>query len=291
MSIAILIQAHKNPEQVARLCHALTHPDVDIYLNIDKKSDLNSFQNIVPYEVKYINQRTSVRWGDFSQVEATLQGVREILRSNHPYQYVLYISGQDYPILPIPEILRQIDSRNGSEMIAWIELTPDHPLNRRYQYRHYHFANPLITHTINQFIRTLTPFPRHYPMEPVYKGSPWWCLSSACLHYLLDYCDQHPAFVRFNRTVHCADELFFQTILLHSLFRPHIINDNFRYIDWSAGLANPKILTVDDYEKIITSGKWFARKLDLQQDRVLFDRLDLFRQHNERGTDPDSNPA
>jgi hypothetical protein len=39
---AILIQCHKNPEQVNMLLDALQHPDVDIFVHVDKKSDIGS---------------------------------------------------------------------------------------------------------------------------------------------------------------------------------------------------------------------------------------------------------
>ncbi|MBQ4279014.1 MAG: hypothetical protein IJC16_03545 [Rikenellaceae bacterium] len=277
MKIAILIQVHKNPEQVGRLCRALGHPCADLYLSIDGKCNPEPFRAAVPESVRWIERRTAVRWGDFSQVAATLQGLREIVDTGVEYDYVLFISGQDYPILPVGEIVRQIGERTGSEMIARIELRPEHPLSRRYRYRHYHFARPAVTHAVNRLIRTLSPARRSYPLYPVYKGSPWWCLSGACIRYVLDYCDRNPGFVRFNRTVHCPDELFFQTIIMHSPFAERVTGDNFRYIDWSAGLANPKTLGAEDYEAIVASGKWFARKLDETADSRLLDLLDAYR--------------
>ena len=289
MKIAILIQAHKNPEQVGRLCRALSHPDIDLYLNIDHKCDIQPFLDTVPDNAQWIKQRTEIRWGDFSQVAATLRGLREIVGSGRTYDYVIFVSGQDYPILPAEEIVSQIEQRAGSEMIAWIELPPDHPWNRRYRYRHYHFNNKICTLAVNRMIRTLSFRLRTYPLQPVYKGSQWWNLSIAAIRYILDYCRIHPEFIRFNRTVHCSDELFFQTLLLHSPFRERLLNDNFRYIDWSTGSTSPRTLTVNDFDKIVQSGKWFARKLDMQQDSLIFDQLDEFRtlrenQHNDPHT-------
>ena len=37
MKLAILIQCHKNPEQINRLLERLDHPSVDCFVHIDKK--------------------------------------------------------------------------------------------------------------------------------------------------------------------------------------------------------------------------------------------------------------
>lgn len=40
MKIAVLILAHKNPLQLKRLVNILNNPDIDIFIHIDKKSDV-----------------------------------------------------------------------------------------------------------------------------------------------------------------------------------------------------------------------------------------------------------
>ena len=42
MKQAILVQCHKKPEQVNLLLNALDDPDLDIYIHIDKKSNMES---------------------------------------------------------------------------------------------------------------------------------------------------------------------------------------------------------------------------------------------------------
>lgn len=59
----------------------------------------------------------------------------------------------------------------------------------------------------------------------------------------------------------CGEEVFFQTIFLNSPFKNQVVNDNLRYTDWSVHCP-PKVLTVEDYDKIINSHKLFCRKID-----------------------------
>ena len=39
MKIAFLMQCHKNPEQINLLLKALKHPQVDVYVHVDSKSE------------------------------------------------------------------------------------------------------------------------------------------------------------------------------------------------------------------------------------------------------------
>jgi hypothetical protein len=66
----------------------------------------------------------------------------------------------------------------------------------------------------------------------------------------------------------------FQTILFASPFKSQMINDNMRYIDWSAGGASPKTLTIDDRTLIGNSGKFFARKFNQDTDSKILDWID-----------------
>ena len=64
------------------------------------------------------------------------------------------------------------------------------------------------------------------------------------------------------------------TLIMNSKFRQTVINDNFYYIDWSKGGVNPKTLTVEDYDQLLSSDKMLARKFDMKQDPVILDMLD-----------------
>jgi hypothetical protein len=77
------------------------------------------------------------------------------------------------------------------------------------------------------------------------------------------------------------DELFFQTIVLHSPFADTVVNDNLRYIDWSRRPA-PAILHAQDFPSLIGSGKLFARKFDANVDARILDMLD---EHSEAKRD------
>lgn len=283
---AILILAHKNPLQLRRLYDALQHPRFDVYISIDANCDMTPFKEALPNAV-FIRQRERGVWGGFSLVQASLNGVEEILSSEEHYHYVHFISGQDYPVLPMSDIARATDCGNDKQYITWHDISGnDHyhkNMRKRYEYYHINHRNRNLTIILNRLIKTFQPFKRRSPITPVYKGGGWWSLTGDCLHYILDYCREHPEVVRFFRKTHCADEIFFQTIIKNSTFGDCITGKDMRYVDWSAHGKSPETLTSGDFEKIINSGNWFARKFDTDKDSKILDLLDEYRKNKSQG--------
>lgn len=74
MKIAFLMQCHKNPEQINLLLKALKHPQVDVYVHVDSKSE-NIREDIEKSDGVYLLPKKDcidVQWAQFSQVQATL---------------------------------------------------------------------------------------------------------------------------------------------------------------------------------------------------------------------------
>lgn len=71
-----------------------------------------------------------------------------------------------------------------------------------------------------------------------------------------------------------TDEFVIATMIMNSPFKDQVVNDNLRYIDWSEGNANPKILGLEDFDPILSSNMLFARKFDEHHDREILDKLD-----------------
>lgn len=111
MKHAILIMAHKNVDYLCRLVKYFDK-DCDVFLHIDKK------QNIAPDEllrlngykqVKLISRAYNVNWGGTSILDCELFLLRTALaQSNADYFHL--ISGQDYPLRPLPRFLEHFGS-------------------------------------------------------------------------------------------------------------------------------------------------------------------------------------
>lgn len=290
MKLVVLIASHENPEQLGRLIKTLQHPDINIYVHIDRKSsiDLNS----IPGQFRCIRNRTEIIWSSFRQVDLVWNSLVEIFREEGDFDYLAFISGQDYPLYSTARLLTEIEKMNGQEMIGTVPLNNTGWKKAMVRFERYYFgcyskpvrsAGRLLTFTCDSL-----RFKRHFPagLAP-YAGSAWWTLSSGCLQFVLHYLETHKKFVSFMKKTLYPDEMIIQTIIMNSPYKDHVTNNNFRYIEWPEikGNAHPKILTMADFEKIRNSGMHFARKFDIRIDYSILDMIDE-KMHYNNGVEP-----
>ncbi len=119
----------------------------------------------------------------------------------------------------------------------------------------------------------------------MYGGSTWWSLSRACVSHLLNECAKNPSYLRRFAHTHVPEEIFFQTLIMASPYAKFVVNDNLRYVDWVARNGNnPAVLDLTDLDKVLASGKLFARKLITPMSQGLIDAL------RERMSTPSGRP-
>lgn len=276
MRIALLIHVHTNPDQVARLVSRLSHEDVDIYINVDAKVDIDTFQSCIS-GVYFLKNRVEVIWGRFSQVEQILNSFAEIASLQQDYSHILFISGQDYLVKPVSEIVDFLQKNQSISFINYFKLGDDNwsqLMRKRYEYW---FFLPKGDIRNNKYVKKILiklGFKRKYPFADVYYGACWFCLSKEAIKYLLDFTKIKPQTTIFFRYTGCSDELYIQSVLLNSPMKDKMTNEIFRYFDWSDNGKSPRILDENDFEKIKMSDAWFARKLDTKISSPLMDMLD-----------------
>ena len=80
--------------------------------------------------------------------------------------------------------------------------------------------------------------------------------------------------MRRTRFTHIAEEVFLQTMLVNTFPSERLVNNPLRYTVWE-GLANgPRVLAEADFENVIQSGAFFARKVDPVDSATLMNRID-----------------
>ncbi|MCF2149621.1 beta-1,6-N-acetylglucosaminyltransferase [Desmonostoc muscorum LEGE 12446] len=295
MKIAYIIVAHKYPEQLARLIHQLNTEDVSFFIHIDKKvepkiyhqvlTQLNDFPNV------YFLKRFHSGWGSFDAVKATLEGMKSIVKTGISFDYVIHLSGQDYPIKSNAQIKTFLEQNKGKEFIEYFPLPCSKWKGgglRRIDYWHIRwkdeyicipekrkFKSP-INSLLYSFLILFLPKKRKF-LEgfALYGGSAFWCLTGECVKYIDDFVKQNPKLINSFNYTFIADELFYQIVILNSPFKDKIINNHLRYIDWgNFNALHPRILEKKDFEKIRESEKLFARKFDLTIDPDILDMID-----------------
>ncbi|WP_411274162.1 beta-1,6-N-acetylglucosaminyltransferase [Daejeonella sp.] len=279
MKIATIITIYKQPELIERLLRTMEHAGFDFYLHIDKKVDIAEYRYLSNIPNTYIlKKRFDIKWAGYSMIDALTYGMREILKSGIEYDFINHMSGQCYPIKPISLIYDFFNSHKGSNFLN-CETYPSDWWNKAVgRFELYHFPSYSIR-GIHRFSDVLTKFlpRRKLPFDyTLYGGAfgAYWTITSATADHIINYLERNKNVENFFRKTWGPDEVLFNTLVMNSPFCAQVINKNYRYIDWSAGLPNPKILTIDDYENLTDSDAFFARKFDLGVDREILNIID-----------------
>lgn len=302
MKIYYLIQTHKNPEQIYRLIKKIktSNADNEIIISHDFKNCDLDVKRLNYQGIKVFNGRGGR--GNFSSVQSYLNAVEYLIDNHIKFDWLIYLSGQDYPIKPIYEIdkfLSQTDYDGFVEYFNVFSLLSHWSIQEgqsRYLFK-YQSLDILkrMPSWLKQLcvpikvINYLQPFFRinlAYEMlgirrKPLfnqdficYGGSFFTTLSKKCIEYLHSFCKNHPEVIEYYQQVCVSDESFLQTILVNSR-KFNLCNDNKLYFDFSKTKnGRPKILNISDYNAIIHSDAHFARKFDMDKDRIILDILD-----------------
>lgn len=276
MQVAYLLLAHANPTQLHRLVKKIVTENAAVYIHIDAKANLDEFLLIANLpNVYFITKREKVYWGAYSIVQATINGFKQIIASGINYQHITLLSGQDYPLKSNTTILDFFKANTDTAFMefytvndVWTEAIPR--LNK-YYLTNYPFTG---SHTVETIINKLFTS-RQPPNNLVFVGrSQWFSITLPQATYIVQELATNHSLRRYFKLTWGSDEFVFQTLLYNSPYKVQMVNDNLRYIDWSAGGASPKTLTITDATSLAESGKLFARKFDETMDATIMNYLD-----------------
>lgn len=293
MKIAYIVSAYRLPGLLVRLVRRLQVPDASFLIHVDAKTPDRVYRALTEALADDANvmflPRHACYWGDFGHVRATLVGLRTLIASGRPFDYVVLLTGQDYPIRTNAEIDETFARAEGRVFMRGSALPTEHwgggGLDRIEQWhfrlgrRRFSFPGTPFRHTALNAVWSAPArafrLRRRFPdgLRP-YGGASYWCMPAACARYVDEFVRTSPRFVDFFRRVHVPDEIFFQTIVMNSPFRARMAEGNLHYCDWTAGGDHPKVLTMEDVNVIMHSRKLFARKFDPDVDAVVLDRID-----------------
>ncbi|WP_114751717.1 beta-1,6-N-acetylglucosaminyltransferase [Pleomorphovibrio marinus] len=288
--IAFLILAHSDPQHLKELVNALG-VDNDIYIHIDKKSNIQNFTNLIKdNNVTFIQNRFKVSWGGISIVDAQIELIRAAINSKNNYLHLLSISGSDYPLKPISELREFLSSRREKEFIKFIDMreSTDHYMNHlnynNYKEPLFYSTNSILIildKVIRKGLRSLK-FKNEWKKEVIpYFGSSWWALTPACCKYILQYHLENPWFYEMNKRTFAPDEHFFHTIVGNSQFLEASGGvQEFRFVGtWQFAnlhLIDPSLakwFTLDDWEQVTNSNQFFVRKIRSSDGASLVKRI------------------
>jgi hypothetical protein len=220
MKQVFLIAAHKDPAQLNALVEQLRDDDFLIYVHLDAKGAISPGE--VHPAARQVRERVAVHWGCFSQVQATLNSLKQIVAEVPDFDKVLFLSAQDFPLLSNPALKAALDGLRGQELLDTVAIGRE-PGQWAADYRYQYFyrdeggkAARLACSLANRAMRAFG-IRRRLPagLRP-WGGSSWWALSRDCVAALLERVRREPGLIRFFRGVSCPDEMFFQTLVMNS---------------------------------------------------------------------------
>jgi len=275
MKVAHLILIHENPSQLERLIQRLIHPNAKFYVHLDLKTDISPFLSLHSKDVNFIVNRVSVQWGAYSIVQATVNSIEEILKSNNNYNYINLLSGQDYPLKSTETIHNFFEDNPNKAFMHTLSVENEWqeaiPRLTKYHLSNYTFSGK---YTLEKWLNFLLPS-RKIPNNLIAVGrSQWFSISIQHAEYVVTYLQENKKVRRFFELSWGSDEFVFQTILFNSIHQKDMVNDNLRYIDWTEKKASPKTFTIDDLPNLLGSGKLFGRKFSERVDNAILKELD-----------------
>lgn len=301
--LAFLISAHTDPEHLRRLTESLP-ADADFYIHVDKKADISRFTDIIKGQnVHFTERRFDIVWGSILQVEYQMELLRQCLGCGRDYDYLVSMSGLDYPLWSNSRINGFFDNADGREFLQGIclegleyskkEYVVYRPLNDR-PWQFGTLKNKFrvaLRKTLKALgVRKRLTFEAGGRTYKLYKGSSWWAITPRLGRHALGEWENNAALRRYFRTSFTPDETFMQTVAFNNEdFAPRCILTEgpfttlaaltpLTFIDYSPVV---QVLTEKYYGQLIESGKMFCRKTMTGRSDRLMDMIDKKRQEQE----------
>jgi len=276
MRVAHLILTYTDPALTERMIWKMHHRNVDFYIHVDNKYDITPYLFLKGFSnVYFIKHRTTVRWAAFSTVLAIFECIKEIVATGIKYDFINLLSGQDYPLKNADQLYRFFRKNTGKEFLSFRDIKNDWKEGlirmENYYLGEYQFPGKFLVEKLLQKFIPKRKLPND--LHP-YGKSMFWMLSPEAALYVVNTVEADKKLFRFFSLCWGTDEFVFQTILMNSRYKDRIVNNNHRYIDWSAGGASPKTLDISDAFALSGSDMLFARKFDLQRHPEIIDFID-----------------
>ena len=284
----ILIQAHKNFEQLLHLVEYFTN-DCYVFIHIDKKSTFKDEQISLLKElpqVKGIYKKFSVHWAGFSILKCELFLLKEALKYPE-IGYFHLISGQDYPIKPLNSFLDFFNANNNKSYMEFQHIPfPQWEKNTYARYCSYFLFDYLPRtekarkmHLKFQSWQRKIGIKRNIPnqFDHLYGGSAWFSITREAVSVLLNYHKHHKSFYHRLRFTFCPEETYVTTVLVNLIPKNKVIADNYRYIRWTKENGScPANYGTEHFFLIAQHHGFFARKFDVPVSQNCISLIDKY---------------
>ena len=272
MRIGFIVIAHEAPGPLVELAQCLTSEGDSAVIHYDLRSSGEHFgalerafsadRNIL------LAQRVACGWGEYSLVEATLNGLKTLVGSGKEFDYVYLMSGADLPLKPIAtlraflghhlgkktEFIQSFPMKDRKWIVAGLE-------KERFIYRHFfnERRHPVYFKMSLQTQRFLGIKRKPPSQVDICLGSQWWCLRWETCIAMLNFIENNPEVDRFFRTTWIPDESYFQTIVRQVVPADKISNYSLTYFQFN-DYGKPVVYFDEHFDFLRRQNFFFGRK-------------------------------
>jgi hypothetical protein len=306
MNVVYLLQTHRDPEQIYRLVQTLrSSSNAFILIRHNREGcdlstvPLQSLSNVAVACVEVGGAR-----GRFSLEQIYLDAIEWLFQQKIEFDWLINLTGQDYPIQPLSTIKDFLANTNYDGFIEYFDAfaKQNNPWgvregSDRYLYNYSWLSDELapwqraLINPIRVLVnRSQSSFrinssyglgigmrdssPPFNQAFRCYGGSALKTLSWQCVNYIHQFARNHPETIEFFSKTCLPSEAMIQSILVNS-GQFNLCNDDKRFIRWDGSHhGRPGTLTLQDYEAILNSESHFARKFVASTSGQLLELLD-----------------
>lgn len=268
MKLAAIVLMHHRPQQAIELIDLLLQRNISVVIHVDANATddlLKSVQSALAGRGVEFADRVRCAWGEFSIVQATLNALLTIARIGWCPDYVMLLSGADFPIRPHGELVKFLDTHRGFEFIQscpitqpWVRCGPQAERLEHYFPAGWRASPSLFDLSFS--IQSVAGIKRRLPdgISP-YIGSQWWALTWPTCVSVLDFVRSRPDISAFFSTTLVPDESYFQSLVRTLVSGDRIANSSLTYSEFDED-GQPLTLHNDHLHYLERQPFLFARK-------------------------------
>lgn len=301
MKICYFIQSHKTPKQIVRLVKSIQENSNNYHIIIShdfssSTLDVTAFNK--SSNINIIRRDKPARRGDSSILNIYIEVIDYLLQNQINFDWLVTLSGQDYPIQPITKFENFLKSTQYDGFMNYYDfadlkrpLEKKEDVMKRYTGQYIalpYWSKPLLNRLskIESFIPFLkiqayftmigikswsTPFNKNFLP---YRGYYWNTLSRECIIYFRNILESYPKILKYYQKTLAPEESIIATVLVNSK-KFNFASNTIQYANFPQDLKGfaADIMTKDLFD-LVQQNYFFARKFDLDKNPQIFDFID-----------------
>lgn len=293
--LAYSLVVHKNAPMVERILHAIYSRHNIYCIHYDQKSSpvfIKAMQNLahcIP-NVFIASKLESVEYAHISRLNADLNCLSDLLRSEVKWKYAINLCGQDFPLKSNYELVMELKQLNGSNMLE--SSRPSELKKQRFTFQHELRNVPYEYRRIPVKTTVAKDVPPH-GIE-MFIGSAYFVLSREFVNYVSNS-KMAKHFLTWSADTYSPDEHFWATLIRLPGVPGHIprseaditdLKSKTRLVKWNyleghlypactgTHMRSVCIYGAAELRWLLNYGHWFANKFDPKVDPVLIKCLE-----------------